>query len=111
MRGTDVVRERLVSSGFGGRSTSLRPQSCRRSRRSELIAASPSGGAAFPDAGDPQVQLSRSTWCQIETAIVNFFRAEGGEILADSGESYLVVNDERKISLSDLARNLMDPAS
>jgi len=57
------------------------------------------------------VQLSRSTWCQIETAIVNFFRAEGGEILADSGESYLVVNDERKISLSDLARNLMDPAS
>ena len=57
------------------------------------------------------MQLSCSTWRQVETAIINFFRAEGGEILADSGESYLVVNDEKTISLSDLARNLMDPAS
>ena len=57
------------------------------------------------------MQLSRSTWRQVEAAIVNFFRAEGGKILADSGESYLVVNDGRKICLSDCARNLMDPAS
>jgi hypothetical protein len=57
------------------------------------------------------VQLNRSTWRQVETVVVNFFRAEGGEIVADSGESYLVVNDEKKISLSDLARNLTDPAS
>jgi hypothetical protein len=57
------------------------------------------------------MQLSRLTWRQVETAIIEFFRAEGGKILADSGESYLVVNDEKKISLSDLARNLMDPAS
>ena len=64
-----------------------------------------------PTLEDPQVQLSRSTWRQVETVIVKFFRAEGGEILANSGESYLVVNDERRISLSDLARDLMDPAS
>jgi len=57
------------------------------------------------------MQLSCSTWRQVETAIINFFRAEGGEILAYSGESYLVVNDEKKISLSDLARDLTDPAS
>ena len=57
------------------------------------------------------MQLSRSTWRQIETAIVNFFRTEGGEILADSGESYLVIDDERRISLSDLARDLTEPAS
>ena len=57
------------------------------------------------------MQLSRLTWRQVETVVVNFFRAEGGEILVDSGESYLIVNDEKKISLSDLARNLMDPAS
>jgi len=57
------------------------------------------------------MQLSRATWRQIETAIIKFFRAEGGEILAYSGESYLVVNDEKKISLSDLARDLTDPAS
>ena len=56
------------------------------------------------------MQLSRLTWRQVETVVVNFFRAEGGEILVDSGESYLIVNDEKKISLSDLARNLMDPA-
>jgi hypothetical protein len=62
-------------------------------------------------AGESQVQLSRLTWRQVETVVVNFFRAEGGEILVDSGESYLIVNDEKKISLSDLARNLMDPAS
>jgi len=57
------------------------------------------------------MQLSRSTWREIEIAIVNFFRAEGGKILADSGERYLAVDDKRRISLSDLARNLMDPAS
>ena len=57
------------------------------------------------------MQLSRLTWRQVETAIVNFFRAEGGEILADSGESYLIINDKEKISLSNLARNLMGPAS
>ena len=57
------------------------------------------------------MQLARLTWRQVETVVVNFFRAEGGEILVDSGESYLIVNDEKKISLSDLARNLMDPAS
>jgi hypothetical protein len=57
------------------------------------------------------MQLSRSTWRQVESAVIEFFRAEGGEILADSGESYLVVDDGRRISLSDLARNLMDPAS
>ena len=57
------------------------------------------------------MQFSCSTWRQIETAVIEFFRAEGGEILADSGESYLIVNNERKISLSDLARNLTDPAS
>jgi len=57
------------------------------------------------------VQLARLTWRQVETVVVNFFRAEGGEILADGGESYLIINDEEKISLSDLARNLMDPAS
>ena len=57
------------------------------------------------------MQFSRTTWRQVETAIVNFLRAEGGEILADSGESYLVVDDEKKIPLSDLARHLMDPAS
>jgi hypothetical protein len=56
------------------------------------------------------MQLSRSTWRQVESALVNFFRAEGGEILADSGESYLVAN-AKKFSLSNLARNLMDPAS
>ena len=57
------------------------------------------------------MKLSYATWRQVETAISNFFRAEGGEIHVYSGESYLVVNDERRISLSDLARNLMDPAS
>ena len=57
------------------------------------------------------MQVAYTTWRQVETAIINFFRAEGGEIHVYSGESYLVVNDERRISLSDLARNLMDPAS
>jgi hypothetical protein len=57
------------------------------------------------------MRLSRSTWRQVESALVNFFRAEGGDIFADSGESYLVSNGERRISLSDLARNLMDPSS
>jgi hypothetical protein len=58
-----------------------------------------------------KMNLSHATWRQVETAVIEFFRAEGGEILADSGESCLVVHDEKKISLSDLARNLMDPAS
>ena len=57
------------------------------------------------------MQLSRSTWRRVETAVTNFFRAEGGKVIVDSGESYLLINDEKKISLSDLARNLMDPAS
>src|SRR5262249_48497048 len=57
------------------------------------------------------MQLSRSTWRQVETALIEFFRAEGGEIFTVSGESYLAINDEEGISLSDLARNLMDPAS
>lgn len=57
------------------------------------------------------MQFSRATWRQVETILVNFFRAEGGKVLVDSGESYLVSNGERRISLSDLARNLTDPAS
>jgi len=64
-----------------------------------------------PTLEDSQVQLSRPTWRHIEIAVANFFRAEGCEVFADSGECYLVVNDRRRISLSDLARNLMDPAS
>jgi hypothetical protein len=51
----------------------------------------------------------RQTLRQVESAIIEFFRAEGGEILNDGGETYLVINDEEEISLSDLARELMDP--
>jgi hypothetical protein len=57
------------------------------------------------------MELVCSTWREVESAIVEFFRAEGGKIFADSGESYLVVDDDDLISLSDLARKLMDPAS
>jgi hypothetical protein len=52
-----------------------------------------------------------ATWRQIENAIVEYFRAEGGRIAADRGESYLIINKKYEISLSDIARKLTDPTS
>jgi hypothetical protein len=61
-------------------------------------------------AAPPPPKPPRS-WRQIETVLVDFFRAEGCEILAASGESYIAIDDEEAISLSNLARHLVDPAS
>jgi hypothetical protein len=57
------------------------------------------------------MELIRSTWRQVDSVIVEYFQSQGGEILADRGESYLIINDEEAISSSNLARNLMDPTS
>jgi len=54
---------------------------------------------------------SIAAWREIEVAIIEYFRAEGCRILADNGETYLLVVDEEEISLSDLARKLTDPTS
>jgi hypothetical protein len=56
-------------------------------------------------------QSSITAWREIESAIIEYFRAEGGRILADSGETNLLVVDEEEISLSDLGRKLTDPTS
>jgi hypothetical protein len=52
-----------------------------------------------------------AAWRQLESAIVEYFRSEGGEIFAEDGESYVVVKKKYLISLSDLARQLTDPTS
>ena len=52
-----------------------------------------------------------AAWRKIESAIVEYFRSEGGEIFADSGESYVVVKKKYLISLSDLARKLTDSST
>jgi hypothetical protein len=52
-----------------------------------------------------------ATWREIESAIIEHFCAEGGQILVDGGETYLIVNNKGEISLSDLARKLRDPSS
>ena len=58
-----------------------------------------------------------AAWREIESALVEYFRAEGGQIVDDSGESYLIVSvsqrqsEQADISLSDLARKLTDPTS
>ena len=59
----------------------------------------------------PTAMRPVAAWRRIESAIVEYFRAEGGEIFAVSGESYVVVNRKYLISLSDLARQLSDPTS
>jgi hypothetical protein len=58
------------------------------------------------------MEFSHLTWRQLENAIVEYIRGEGGAILSGDGESCLIINDdENVISLSELARHLMDPAS
>jgi hypothetical protein len=58
-----------------------------------------------------------AAWREIESAIIEYFRAEGGQILADNGETYLTISTSQRrseqddISLSDLARKLTDPTS
>jgi hypothetical protein len=52
-----------------------------------------------------------AAWRKIESAIVEYFRSEGGEIFAEDGESYVVVKKKYLISLSSLARELTDPTS
>ena len=66
------------------------------------------------------MNLARSTWREIETAIIEYFRTEGGEIRSSDGETYLVIGTEADddddhvdvaVSLSCLARILTDPAT
>ena len=68
-------------------------------------------GAPMKRSSQPTAMRPIATWRQIESAVIEYFRAEGGRIAADRGESYLIINKKNEISLSDLARKLTDPTS